>query len=138
MGLLRIFRKTRLKTDLFRDPSGHLGYTKVPLNDNLPASAELSPTDKDIDRSRKRGKHFLTTHVLSSIFILGTSLITMFIIVFTAQTEMQPKVIFPLEYLTYLFLPLLGFSLGASVLLVRPYHRCDCSGGEIPSGNAIV
>jgi len=118
-----------------RDPSSHLGYTKVPLGELFP---ETSPTDKDIERSRQRGKHFLTIHVLTSIFILGSSLIAMLIIVFTNFETMQSKVVFPLEYLTYLFLPLLGLSLAISILLVRPYHRCDCSGGEIPSGNVIV
>ena len=120
---------------IFRDPSSHLGYTKVPLGELYP---ETSPTDKDIERSRQRGKHFLTIHVLTSIFILGSSLIAMLIIVFTNFETMQSKVVFPLEYLTYLFLPLLGLSLAISILLVRPYHRCDCSGGEIPSGNVIV
>jgi len=118
-----------------RDPSSHLGYTKVPLGEMFP---ETAPTDKDVDRSRQRGKHFLTIHVLTSIFILGSSLIAMLIIVFTSHEVMQSKVVFPLDYLTYLFLPLLGLSLAISLLLVRPYHRCDCSGGEIPSGNVIV
>ena len=112
-----------------------MGYTKVPLAEMYP---EVPPTEKDIERSRIRGKHFLTIHVLTSIFILGSSLIAMLIIVFTSYDSMQSKVIFPLEYLTYVFLPLLGLSLAISILLVRPYHRCDCSGGEIPSGNVIV
>ncbi len=62
----------------------------------------------------------------------------MLVIVFTSRKAMQAKVFFPLDYLIYIFLPTLGLSLTFSVLLVRPYHRCDCSGGEIPSGNIIV
>lgn len=102
------------------------------------SEVENVPTDKDIERSRQRGKHFLTVHVLTSIFVLGTSLIVMLIIVFSWPEMMQAKVAFNLNYLIYVFLPLLGLSLALSVLLVRPYHRCDCSGGEIPGGNMIV
>ena len=124
---------------IHRDPSAHLGYTKVPLSDTVPADDDSGPiTNQDIERSRQRAKHFLTIHVLGSIFLLGTSLIIMLIIVFTSQETMQEKVFFPLDYIIYIFLPMLGLSLGISVLLVRPYHRCDCSGGEVPSGNVIV
>ena len=97
-----------------------------------------SPTVADIESSKERAKHFLTVHVFSSIFILGTSIIVMLILVFTSPDLMSERVSFPTIWLTYLFLPILGLSLGASVILVRPYHRCDCSGGEIPSGNIIV
>ena len=120
----------------FRDPSSHLGYSKVPLSETLPETS--IPSEKDIERSLQRGKHFLTVHVLTSIFILGSSLIVMLIVVFSDRQTMQSRVAFPIDYLIYIFLPLLGLTLGLSVLLVRPYHRCDCSGGEIPTGNAIV
>ena len=111
----------------------------MPLSDTVPADDDSGPiTNQDIERSRQRAKHFLTIHVLGSIFLLGTSLIIMLIIVFTSQETMQEKVFFPLDYIIYIFLPMLGLSLGISVLLVRPYHRCDCSGGEVPSGNVIV
>jgi hypothetical protein len=98
----------------------------------------LPPTDKEIERSSERTKYFLTMHVLSSIFLLGTCLIIMLVIVFTSPTVMGSRVAFPLQMTTYLFLPILGLSLGLSVFLVRPYHRCDCSGGEVPEGNIIV
>lgn len=119
-----------------RDPSAHLGYTKVALEDTLP-EAEI-PTEKDVERSRQRAKHFLTVHVMSSGIILGSSLIFLLIYVFTNRELMQQRVAFNLDLLVYLFLPLLGLSLAFLVLLVRPYHRCDCSGGERPSGNVIV
>ena len=117
----------------FRDPSTYIGYSKVPMNETIE-----SPNIKDIDRSKERAKHFLTIHVFSSIFILGTSLLVMLIMVFTSPDLSSEKVAFPLSWLTHFFLPILGLSLGASVLLVRCYHRCDWSGGEKPSGNIIV
>ena len=116
-----------------RDPSTYLGYTKVPLAESLEP-----PTEQDEEKSNDRTKHFLTIHLLSSIFILGTSLLVMTILVFTKPDLMADRVAFPSMWLTYLFLPILVLSLGISVLLVRPYHRCDCSGEKIPSGNIIV
>merc|ERR1712018_136954 len=42
-----------------KDPSAHLGYTKVPLSDTLPADDDSGPiTSQDIERSRQRAKHF--------------------------------------------------------------------------------
>ena len=116
-----------------RDPSTYLGYTKVPLTESLEP-----PTEQDEEKSNDRTKHFLTIHLLSSIFILGTSLLVMTILVFTKPDLMADRVAFPSMWLTYLFLPILVLSLGISVLLARPYHRCDCSGEKIPSGNIIV
>lgn len=118
-----------------RDPTSHLGYTKVPMMLDDP---QLPPSDKEIARGQARSKYFLTVHVLCSIFLVGGSLVLMLILVFTAQAEFQYQVAFPLTYLINIFLPILGLSLGLSVLLVRPYHRCDWSGGEVPSGNIIV
>ena len=98
----------------------------------------MPPTDQEIERSGARAKYFLTMHVLCSVFVLGTSLIIMIALVFTHTEDMSARVNFPLNLLSYLFLPILGLSLGLSVLLVRPYYRCDCSGGEPPKGNIIV
>ena len=73
-----------------RDPSAHLGYTKVSLEDTIP---ELEvPTEKEIERSRLRAKHFLTVHVMSSGIILGSSLIFLLIYVFTNRALMQQRV----------------------------------------------
>jgi hypothetical protein len=52
--------------------------------------------------------------------------------------DLNTHAIFSVEQLPLIFLPVLGLTLAFSVLLVRPYHRCDCSGGETPSGNMIV
>ena len=112
-----------------------MGYTKVSLEDSFP---EDVPTEKEVERSRQRAKHFLTVHVMSSVVILGSSIIFLLIYVFTNEAEMQQRVAFNLDLLVYLFLPILGLALAFLVLLVRPYHRCDCSGGERPSGNVIV
>ena len=43
-----------------------------------------------------------------------------------------------LQTLSNLVLPTMLISLGLAVLTVRPYHRIDCSGGEVPKGNIIV
>ena len=119
-----------------------------------------------------RSKYFLTMHILTSIFVLGVSLIFMLIIIhsnpahYYQQTILTPEVsltdrgvkyvnclmsmflifiefklfsyFFHLQILSYICVPILGLSLGTSVMLARPYHRCDCSGGEIPAGNIIV
>ena len=88
-----------------------------------------------------RSRYFLTAHTLSSIVILGSGLLATIIFVQTDPDghNLSPVIsAFDLDYLNTLFLPLLGLSLGLSLLTVRPYHRCECSGGEGPAGNAIV
>ena len=117
-----------------RNPSFPLGYTKVPLGEIV------STDEKEIDRLRHRAKYFLSAHVLSSIFLVGGSFLIMLILVVTNAEyyDLNTQAIFSVEQLPLIFLPILGLTLAFSVLLVRPYHRCDCSGGETPSGNMIV
>ncbi len=88
-----------------------------------------------------RARYFLTVHTLSSILIIGVSLLVTIVIVQTDPDKYHLRPVrssFDLDYLNTAFLPLLGLSLGLSLLTVRPYHRCECSGGEGPRGNAIV
>ena len=118
-----------------RNPSFPLGYTKVPLVENAAVTDE-----KEIDRLRHRGQYFLSAHVLSSFFLVGGAFLVTLILVMTSPEyyELNTHLIFSVDQLPLIFLPVLGLTLAFSVLLVRPYHRCDCSGGEPPTGNAIV
>lgn len=131
-----------------RDPESHLGYKKIPLfsptgshDSSLAhpaAERQHSLTMRDIQRSQGRARYFLTAHIASSVFILGLSLLFVLIFVQVRGHEFALVVAFDLNLLNIVFLPLLGLSLGLSVLFVRPYHRCECSGGEAPQGNIIV
>lgn len=123
-----------------RDPTAHFGYKKVAmiLEHSYTVNDDDLITEKDISRSRVRSKYFLTMHILSSIFVLGASLVFMLILIHSDPTHYYNEKILTPEILAYICVPILGLSLGASVMLARPYHRCDCSGGEIPSGNIIV
>ena len=118
-----------------RNPSFPLGYMKVPLMETSAVTEE-----KEIERLRHRAKYFLSAHVLSSFFLVGGSFLVTLILVMTNPEyyDLNTQLIFTVDKLPLIFLPLLGLTLAFSVLLVRPYHRCDCSGGEPPSGNAIV
>jgi len=123
-----------------RDPAAHFGYKKVAmiLEHTYTVNEEELVTEKDITRSRVRSKYFLTMHILTSIFVLGVSLIFMLIIIHSNPVHYYQQTILTPEILSYICVPILGLSLGTSVMLARPYHRCDCSGGEIPAGNIIV
>ena len=46
--------------------------------------------------------------------------------------------IFPISYLSYVFLPLLALCLAVSLLLVRPFHRADRVKGQLVRGTIIV
>ena len=125
------------------DPTAFVGYTKLPLfpvdeSDSSANAASRPPTDKEAERSQIRTKYFLTMHVLSSIFILVPCIIIMYALIYVFPEFYFRLTIIPSEVLSTLLLPLLILSLGLSVLTVRPYHRIDCSGGEVPSGNIIV
>merc|ERR1712110_882815 len=117
-----------------------VGYKKVAmiLEHTYTVNEEELVTEKDITRSRVRSKYFLTMHILTSIFVLGVSLIFMLIIIHSNPVHYYQQTILTPEILSYICVPIIGLSLGTSVMLARPYHRCDCSGGEIPAGNIIV
>ena len=124
-----------------RDPATPMGYAKIPLFYSL-SNEDIQPaaTDKEIELSANRSKYFLTSHVLCSMLILGPCLLTIIVMV-----QMNPEYFefnsgasLNLNFLNTVFLPLLGLSLGFSILFVRPYHRCECSGNEMHKGNVIV
>ena len=91
---------------------------------------------------RSRSSYFLTSHTLSSLFILYPSLAIMTVLVTRAQNiqdmDISTIAIFPINYLSYIFLPLLGLCLAVSILIVRPFHRADRVKGEILKGTIIV
>ena len=91
---------------------------------------------------RSRSSYFLTSHTLSSLFILYPSLAIMTVLVTRAQNiqdmDISTMAIFPITYLSYIFLPLLGLCLAVSILIVRPFHRADRVKGEILKGTIIV
>ena len=80
--------------------------------------------------------------MLSSLFILFPSLAILTILVHKAQVisslAISTTSIFPISYISTLFLPILGLCLAVSLLLVRPFHRADCTKGEAVEGNIIV
>lgn len=122
-----------------RDPSANLGYSKISLFDEHRMELSRDPvTDKDIERSSGRVKFFLTAHVLSSLIILGVPLVGTLILVQLQPEFYAPRCVFYLSILNTVFLPVLGLALAFSVVLGRPYHRLECSGGETPSGNWLV
>ena len=87
---------------------------------------------------RSRSSYFLTSHTLSSLFILYPSIAIMTVLVTRAQNiqdmDISTIAIFPISYLSYIFLPLLGLCLAVSILIVRPFHRADRVKGEILKG----
>jgi len=91
---------------------------------------------------RSRSSYFLTSHTLSSLFILYPSIAIMTVLVTRAQNiqdmDISTAAIFPINYLSYIFLPLLGLCLAVSILIVRPFHRADRGKGEILKGTIIV
>jgi len=120
-----------------RDPVAPMGYQPVP-----DASDELHPaTVKEIKQSSARARWFLSSHILTSLFILFPALIILTALVHRAQVLellIDTRCAFPVSMLSTLFLPGLGLVLAVSLLLVRPYHRCHCTMGEAPKGNVIV
>jgi len=113
------------------------GRQRQRRHDQLPPQQQL-PTEKEAARSQVRTKYFLTMHVLSSILVLGPSIGVMYGLIYSRPEAYLPLSIIPSTILSTLLLPLMGLSLGVAVLTVRPYHRIDCSGGEVPKGNIIV
>jgi len=129
------------------DPAAFIGYTKLPLFPDIPDSGPEDscmpannepPSEKDLARSHVRTKYFLTMHVLTSIFILGPCVVVTYAMIFASPEYYLPMSIMSSQTLSNLVLPTMLISLGLAVLTVRPYHRIDCSGGEVPKGNIIV
>ena len=91
---------------------------------------------------RSRSSYFLTSHVLSSLIILYPSLAIITILVHRARVlqtlDISTVAIFPISYLSYVFLPLLALCLAVSLLLVRPFHRADRVKGQLVRGTIIV
>jgi len=120
-----------------RDPITPLGYYSINSLDNLEIE-EYQSRVKPSDRS----SYFLTSHMLSSLFILFPSVIILIVLVHRAEVipglQVSTISIFPISYLSMVFLPLLGLSLAVSLLLVRPFHRTDCTKGPAKTGNIIV
>jgi len=121
-----------------RDPVSPLGYYSVNSLDTLETEEPSQTNVKASDRS----SYFLTSHMLSSLFILFPSITILTVLVNRAQVfsslTISTTSIFPISYLSMVFLPLLGLSLAVSLLLVRPFHRTDCTKGEVMEGNIIV
>ena len=91
---------------------------------------------------RSRSSYFLTSHILSSLMILYPSLAIITILVHRARVlqtlDISTVAIFPISYLSYVFLPLLALCLAVSLLLVRPFHRADRVKGQLVRGTIIV
>jgi len=121
-----------------RDPVSPLGYYSVNSLDTLETEEPSQTNVKSSDRS----SYFLTSHMLSSLFILFPSITILTVLVNRAQVfsslTISTTSIFPISYLSMVFLPLLGLCLAVSLLLVRPFHRTDCTKGEVMEGNIIV
>jgi len=97
-----------------RDPTAHFGYKKVAmiLEHSYTVNDDDLITEKDISRSRVRSKYFLTMHILSSIFVLGASLVFMLILIHSDPTHYYNEKILTPEILAYICVPILGLSLG--------------------------
>ncbi len=158
-----------------------------PSNEEEPTILFLTKEQVLDLNSGSRAKHFLTCHVLSSLVIMApfvfwmivfvqvqylvslfnnnvNDLVSQLCIIFKVFPTFQgvgERVFFDLNLLNILFLPILGFSLAMSLLLARPYHRCEsictlyfistiflwylfqylfkynCSGGGTPKGNFL-
>lgn len=116
-----------------RDPVAPMGYKEVP---NV---AELDPAiEKEMKQWSARARWFLSSHILTSLFILFPALIILTALVHRAQVLellIDTRSAFPVWMLSMVFLPCLGLVLAVSVLLVRPYHRCQCTMPEKKKGN---
>jgi len=123
-----------------RDPVSPLGYYSVQSLDTLESEQELNQS-KEVNTSN-RSSYFLTSHMLSSLFILFPSLVILTVLVHRAQVISSLAIstisIFPISYISTVFLPALGLSLAVSLLLVRPFDRADCTKGDAIEGNIIV
>lgn len=121
-----------------RDPVSPLGYYSVSSLDTL----ETDEGDMTNISQSDRSSYFLTSHMLSSLFILFPSITILTVLVNRAQVLSTITIstisIFPITYLSMVFLPLLGLCLAVTLLLVRPFHRTDCTKGEGKEGNIIV
>lgn len=127
-----------------RDPGSPLHYSKIPLgfgSQNLIEQDEVRHVyeDREVHDFEKRAKYFLTCHVLCSALLLGPCILAAVILV-QADSNFHDSITlaFHTDYLNVFFVPLLGLSLGFSLILARPYHRCHCSDRETPKGNIIV
>ena len=91
---------------------------------------------------RSRSSYFLTSHIMSSLLILYPSVAIVTVLVHRAQAidslDISTVAIFPVTYLSYVFLPLLGLCLALSILIVRPFHRADREKGEVLKGTIVV
>jgi len=137
-----------------RDPTQPLDYKRVDAKD--PEMADINsytfeaepeqntwmPESEKESTLRSRSSYFLTSHTLSSLLILYPSVAIVTILVQRAQVistlHVSTKAIFPVTYLSYLFLPMLGLCLALSILIVRPFHRADREKGEILKGTIVV
>ena len=92
--------------------------------------------------SRSRSGLFLSSHTLTSLLVLYPSLALVTILVTRARVldtlDINTVAIFPVSYLSYVFLPALGLILALSILIVRPFHRADRGEGEVIRGTIIV
>ena len=97
--------------------------------------------DKESVR-RSRSGLFLTSHTLSSLLILYPSLALVTVLVTRARVldtlDISTAAIFPVSYLSYVFLPSLALILALSILIVRPFHRADRVKGEVLKGTIMV
>ena len=84
----------------------------------------------------------LTSHTLSSLLILYPSLALVTVLVTRARVldtlNISTAAIFPVSYLSYVFLPSLALILALSILIVRPFHRADRVKGEVLKGTIMV
>lgn len=137
-----------------RDPTQPLDYKRVDAKD--PEMADINsytfeaepeqnnwmPESEKESTLRSRSSYFLTSHTLSSLLILYPSVAIVTILVQRAQVistlHVSTKAIFPVTYLSYLFLPMLGLCMALSILIVRPFHRADREKGEILKGTIVV
>ena len=111
-------------------------------NSSISDTLETEEPSQTNVKSSDRSSYFLTSHMLSSLFILFPSITILTVLVNRAQVfsslTISTTSIFPISYLSMVFLPLLGLCLAVSLLLVRPFHRTDCTKGEVMEGNIIV
>ena len=120
-----------------------IGFTDLD-QDSDESESEL-PWFADEDKetvSRSRSGLFLTSHTLTSLVVLYPSLALVTILVTRARglesDIINIMAIFPVSYLSYVFLPALGLILAVSILIVRPFHRADRGEGEVIKGTIIV
>jgi len=133
-----------------RDPMTPLGYKAMKQTEfqeeKDTVNSEIEPEQGVkimLLREQERSSCFLTSHVLTSLFLLLPSLIITTILVHRAVLPESTLVLsvtcsFPLSYLSSFLLPSLGLCLATTLLLVRPYHRADTIKGEGQGGTLIV